>query len=401
LVSSRRNRSKGLFIVLDSVGIGELPDANLYGDEGSNTIVNTAMAVGGLNLPNLQRLGLGKIAQIKNVPPPSMPQGSYGKMKELSRGKDSTTGHWELCGVITENAFPTYPDGFPHELIKKFLEVTRSAGVLGNKPASGTVIIQEFGDEHRRTGYPIVYTSGDSVFQIAAHEEVIPLPRLYALCQKTRAEVCVGEHAVGRVIARPFIGDRAGNYVRTSNRRDFALAPPRPTLLDLLMEANIPTVGVGKIDDLFVGRGLKKRIHTKSNAEGIEKIVEESRQLLSGFLMANLVDFDMLYGHRNDPTGFARALEYFDAQLPRIMETLGEEDILIITADHGNDPTTPSTDHSREYVPILCFSRSGKAGVDLGIRETFADAGKTVAEFFQIKNRDVIAGESFLTMLFS
>jgi phosphopentomutase len=401
LALSKRNAGKVVFIVLDSVGVGELPDAELYGDEGSNTLANTAEAVGGLRLPNLENLGLGNIYSIKSVSPVKKPAGCYGKMSELSKGKDSTIGHWELCGIVTEKPFPTYPSGFPRELIQRFREVTKSKGILGNKPASGTVIIQELGDEHRRTGYPIVYTSSDSVFQIAAHEEVIPLPLLYEMCQKTRDEVCVGEHAVARVIARPFVGEKAGSYIRTANRRDFALEPPRLTLLDLLMESDVPTVGIGKIDDLFAGRGLMTKIHTNSNEDGIERIIQESRNLRSGFLMANLVDFDMLYGHRNDAVGFARALEYFDSQLARILDTLEPDDLLVITADHGNDPTTPSTDHSREYVPILCFHKDGKNGVNLGTRKSFADAGKSVAEYFDVDDSGVLAGESFLQAILS
>jgi phosphopentomutase len=399
LALSHGNSGKVVFIVLDGVGVGELPDAKVYGDEGSNTLANMATAVGGLSLPNLERLGLANIVSIGRVKSTARPIGCYGKMVELSRGKDSTTGHWELAGVITESPFPTYPNGFPQDLIQRFLEVTGSKGVLGNKPASGTAIIQDLADEHRRTGYPIVYTSGDSVFQIAAHEDVIPLERLYEICQKTRDQVCVGEHEVGRVIARPFVGDKAGSYVRTPNRRDFALEPPSLTLLDLLMENDIPTIGIGKIDDLFAGRGLMTKIHTKSNAEGIERIIDESRNLRRGLLMSNLVDFDMLYGHRNDPKGFAGALEYFDSRLGVIIDEMAGDDLLLITADHGNDPTTPSTDHSREYVPILCFKKSGKEGVDLGARKSFADAGKSVAEYFNVDEAGVLAGESFLQMI--
>jgi phosphopentomutase len=399
LTPSHGNNGKVVFIVLDGVGVGELPDARLYGDEGSNTLANMAAAVGGLTLPNLEGLGLANIVPINKERSAVRPLGCYGKMGELSRGKDSTTGHWELAGVITESPFPTYPNGFPQELIQRFLDVTGSKGFLGNKAASGTAIIQELGDEHRRTGYPIVYTSGDSVFQIAAHEDVIPLERLYEMCQKTRDQVCVGEHEVGRVIARPFVGDKAGSYVRTPNRRDFALEPPSLTLLDLLMENDIPTIGIGKIDDLFAGRGLMTKIHTKSNAEGIERIIDESRNLRRGLLMSNLVDFDMLYGHRNDPKGFATALEHFDSQLGVIIDELADDDLLLVTADHGNDPTTPSTDHSREYVPILCFKKSGQRGVDLGVRKSFADAGKSVAEYFNVDESGVLAGESFLQMI--
>jgi phosphopentomutase len=399
LALSHGNNGKVVFIVLDGVGVGELPDAKLYGDEGSNTVANMAAAVGGLSLPNLESLGLANIVPINKGRSAVRPIGCYGKMRERSLGKDSTTGHWELAGVITKSPFPTYPNGFPQGLIQKFQEVTGSKGVLGNKPASGTAIIQELGDEHRRTGYPIVYTSGDSVFQIAAHEDVIPLERLYEICQKTRDQVCVSEHEVGRVIARPFVGDKAGRYVRTPNRRDFALEPPSLTLLDLLMENDVPTIGIGKIDDLFAGRGLMTKIHTKSNAEGTERIIDESRNLRRGLLMSNLVDFDMLYGHRNDPKGFATALKYFDSRLGVIIDELADDDLLLVTADHGNDPTTPSTDHSREYVPILCFKKSGRSGVDLGIRKSFADAGKSVAAYFNVDESGVLAGESFLQVI--
>jgi len=390
-------RKRFILIVLDGVGVGELPDASAFRDEGSNTLGNIDRQSGSLKLPTLQQLGLGNILSLKNVRALALPLGCYGKASELSKGKDSTSGHWEIGGIITEKPFPTYPDGFPSDLIEKFKAVTGCKGVLGNKPASGTVILQELGEEHLCTGYPIVYTSADSVFQIAAHEEVIPLQKLYEICQKTRDYVVTGEHAVARVIARPFVGSK-GSFARTPNRRDFSLAPHSKTVLDFLMEKGIPTIGVGKIDDLFAGQGLSEKVHTKSNAEGIEHIVEWARKLDFGLVMANLVDFDMLYGHRNDVEGFVRALEYFDSQLPRIMEILSDEDLLLLTADHGNDPTTPSTDHSREYVPILCYSKSGKHGVNLGVRKSFADVGKTVTDFFGL---DVpLAGESFLRMIF-
>lgn len=389
---------KIIFVVLDGVGVGELPDAHAYGDRGTNTIGNIARIRGGLFLPHLARLGLGRLAPIKGLDPRESVEGCFGKMAEQSKGKDSTTGHWEIAGVVTERAFPLYPGGFPPDVIEKFLNVAGVGGVLGNKPASGTEIIQELGDEHVRTGFPIVYTSGDSVFQVAAHEEVIPLETLYAMCRKTREEVMVGGHAVGRVIARPFVG-KSGNYMRTANRKDFALEPPGKTLLDILSEAGIETVAIGKIDDLFSGRGLKKKIHTKSNAEGIQRIIEEGSRLSSGFLMANLVDFDMLFGHRQDPEGFAKALEEFDRSVPEIRQCLNQEDLLIVTADHGNDPTDRSTDHSREYVPLLCFSRVGKQGIDLGVRRSFADAGKTVVDFFGLRGSETLAGTSFLSMI--
>lgn len=327
--------------------------------------------------------------------PVSAPRASYGKMVEVSKGKDSTTGHWEIAGLITDKEFPTFSQGFPKSLLEQFLQVTGCKGYLGNTVASGTAIIQELGAEHVRTGFPIVYTSADSVFQIAAHEEIIPLPQLYEICQRTRDEVCIDDFAVGRVIARPFVG-KNGTFTRTANRRDFSVQPRGVTVLDLLMKAGISTVSIGKVDDLFAGRGLSTKIHTKSNAEGIDCIVRESKGMESGLIFANLVDFDMLYGHRNDPKGFALALEEFDRAIPRIQETLSAEDMLIITADHGNDPVTPSTDHSREYAPLLCFMKSKTVGANLGARKTFADLGKTIAGFFGVPNS--LAGESFLSL---
>ena len=384
--------------MLDGVGVGELPDAGAYGDTGTNTLGNISRAVEKLALPNLQRLGLGNIVSIQGVLKVEAAEGCYGKMAERSKGKDSTTGHWEIAGIITDRPFPTYPGGFPETVIRGFLEVTGAKGILGNKAASGTEIIKELGDEHVKTGFPIVYTSADSVFQIAAHEEVIPLRRLYELCQLARDRVLVGEHAVGRVIARPFVGN-SGGYTRTTNRRDFSITPPGETLLDLLSRAGVETVAVGKIDDLFAGRGLKEKLHTKSNAEGVEEIIRSANRLESGFVMANLVDFDVQYGHRQDPKGFALELEAFDRELPRIQDSLKDDDLLMITADHGNDPTDTSTDHSREYVPIICWSRNGRRNVNLGIRSTFADAGQTVADFFGLKNRYELAGESFLNLI--
>jgi phosphopentomutase len=388
---------KIVFIVLDSIGIGEAPDAAAYGDIGANTLGHTAEAVGGLHLPNMQKLGIGNIEPILGVPSAPNPVGCYGKMQEASRGKDSTTGHWEIAGIIITQDFPYYPKGFPREVIEKFISATKVRGVLGNRPASGTQIIQELGDEHVRTGFPIVYTSGDSVFQIAAHEDIIPLDDLYRICRITRDEIMVGKHAVGRIIARPFIGT-SGKFTRTANRKDFSLQAPGTTVLDLLFNGGIPTVAIGKIDDLFSGRGLKEKIHTHSNAEGIEEIVKRSSEMKQGFIMTNLVDFDMLYGHRQDAKGMAGALEFFDEQLPKILETIHDDDILMITADHGNDPTDDSTDHSREYVPLLTYSRNGKKGINLGVRKTFADSGKTVSEYFGMDGR-LLAGTSFLNMI--
>jgi len=387
--------SKFILIILDSVGIGELPDADMYGDKGTNTIANIAREVSGLRLPYLESLGLGNITDIEGVDRVDVASGCYGKMAEASKGKDSTTGHWEIAGIVTQHAFPLYPQGFPQTLLDTFLRVTECKGYLGNKPASGTEIIKELGDDHVRTGFPIVYTSGDSVFQIAAHQDVIPLDRLYEICQKTRQQVVVGEHRVGRVIARPFVGT-SGAYTRTPSRRDYAVEPASRTVLDLLVEHGVQTTGIGKIDDLFCGRGLREKIHTTSNAEGIQEIIKIGRTMASGFLIANLVDFDMLFGHRQDIKGYARALEEFDAKLPEIQSCVGEGDVLLLTADHGNDPTDQSTDHTREYVPVLSYSPSGKKNINLGVRSSFADVGKTVADFFGISNARTLAGRSFL-----
>ena len=379
-------------IVLDGVGIGELPDAANYGDEGSNTLVNIAEKTGGLNLPNMQKLGLGNIENIKGIPPSKSPLASYGKMKELSAGKDSTTGHWEIGGLKVTTDFSYFPDGFPSNVIEKFISLTGCKGILGNKAASGTEIIKELGDEHVKTGYPIVYTSADSVFQIAAHEEVIPLDKLYEICRITREEVLAAPHIVGRVIARPFIGT-SGNYRRTTNRKDFSLDPPEDTILDLLDKNGIPTVAIGKINDLFNYKGIKIREKTHSNSEGCVKLDEYSLKVKGSLMFANLVDFDVYFGHRNNPEGFAKALKEFDDFIGGFIERLDESDRLIITADHGNDPTTPSTDHSREYVPLLYYQK-GKPGKDFGIRGTFSDVAKTVADFFKIQND--LQGKSFL-----
>jgi phosphopentomutase len=389
---------KVVLVVLDGIGVGAMPDARMYGDEGANTLRHTAEAVGVLHLPQLQKLGLGNIVDAPGVQPVEIAEGCFGKMAERSAGKDSTTGHWELGGLITDKAFPLYPDGFPKGLLDRFLAETGCKGYLGNKPASGTEIIQQLGDEHVRTGYPIVYTSGDSVFQIAAHEGVIPLSQQYEICQATRTRVVVGEHSVGRVIARPFAG-QSGSYTRTTNRRDFALLPPGKTVLDLLTEEGVETIGVGKIDDLFCGQGLKEKLHTTSNAEGIRFTRDAAARLRRGFVMTNLVDFDMLYGHRQDAKGMAAALAEFDKELPSILDVLNDGDLLILTADHGNDPADKSTDHSREYVPLLCYAKAGKRNVNLGIRSTFADVAQTVSEFFSLGRKDALAGNSFLSSM--
>jgi phosphopentomutase len=366
-------------IVLDSVGIGELPDAERYGDKGSNTLANTARAVGGLNLPNLGRLGLGNILAIEGVPPVKQPLAAYGRMAEASAGKDTTTGHWEIAGLLLERPFPVYPHGFPPEIIEPF-EKRIGRPVLGNRAASGTAIIEELGEEHIKTGYPIVYTSADSVFQIAAHEEVIPVNELYGMCRVAR-ELLTGPHAVGRVIARPFVG-KPGAFKRTDRRRDFSLPPPAPTVLDLLTQNGFSVLAVGKIEDIFAGRGITEAIHTKDNMDGVDRTIACMRRLERGLIFTNLVDFDMLYGHRNNPRGYAAALEAFDRRLPEILSAVRPDEVLIITADHGCDPTTSSTDHSREYVPLLVYGPLVEPGVNLGTRSTFSDVAASVAEFF-------------------
>ncbi|MFA4886343.1 MAG: phosphopentomutase [Desulfotomaculaceae bacterium] len=376
-------------LVLDSVGVGELPDAGDYGDTGSNTLGNLARAVGGLKMPNLGSLGLGNIIPIEGVPPAANPRASFGRMAEKSAGKDTTTGHWEMAGIILERPFPVYPHGFPPDLIKTY-EERIGRPVLGNKVASGTVIIEELGAKHMATGYPIVYTSADSVFQVAAHEEIIPLEELYRICRIAR-EMLTGEHAVGRVIARPFEG-KPDDFRRTVNRHDFSLKPPGRTLLDLLKENGVKVTAVGKIRDIFDGEGVTEAITTKGNTDGMDKALKLVQSDMDGFVFTNLVDFDMLYGHRNNPRGYADALEELDRWFPELIKSLQDDDVLIITADHGCDPTTASTDHSREYVPLLVYGKHLQGGVNLGVRETFADIAATVSEFFGLKFN---IGESF------
>lgn len=386
---------RAIIIVLDGVGIGELPDAAEFGDQGSNTLVNLSKAFPeGLHLPNMGKLGLGNIAEIRGVPPDPIAKGAWGKCNEASRGKDTTTGHWEIAGVISRIAFPTYPDGFPPEIITAFEEQIGS-GTLGNFPASGTEIIKLLGDEHVATGKPIVYTSADSVFQIAAHEEVVPLDQLYSMCGTARV-LLDGPHRVGRVIARPFTG-RRGNYQRTKNRRDFSVPPPEPTLLDAFLQAELESVGVGKIGDIFNHQGLSNEIHSKSNEEGILATLMQINECSDGLIFTNLVDTDAIYGHRNDTVGFRKALEAFDQLLPKVMQAVHSEDLLIITADHGVDPTTASTDHSREYTPLLVYSKRMTGGVDLGVRATYADIAATVREHFALPSGS--AGTPFLATI--
>jgi phosphopentomutase len=381
---------RAFLIILDGVGIGALPDAADYGDQGSNTLLHVAEAVGGLRLPRLERLGLGRLLDLPGVRAVSDPQGARARLAEASKGKDSTTGHWEFAGLVLEQPFPTYPRGFPLPLLDRWCERT-GRGWLGNVAASGTDIIERLGAEHQRSGNLIVYTSADSVFQVAAHEATVPLEELYAACRAAR-ELLTGEHAVGRVIARPFTGS-PGEFKRTTNRRDFSLAPPSDTLLDRLTGAGQRVITVGKVDDLFAGRGVTEAIHTKGNAEGEDVLEDLARRSGEGLVFANLVDFDQQYGHRNDPAGFARALEQFDERLGAILGRLRSDEMCLITADHGNDPTTPGTDHSREYVPLLVAGPRVLAGVDLGTRATFADVGATLADMFGLKR--LAAGRSF------
>jgi len=381
-------------LILDSAGIGELPDAVEFGDVGSNTIGNTAKAIGGLKLPILESFGLGNIAEIKGVLPALRKGAYYGKMAELSKGKDTTVGHWEMMGVITEQPFPTFPAGFPEEIL---LEIRERTGVefIGNYPASGTEIINKLGEEHIKTKKPILYTSADSVFQIAAHIEIMPLEKLYALCQSVRE--ILNKYRVARVIARPFRGE-SGNFQRTPDRRDYSIPPPEKSILEYLVENNIFVFGVGKVGEIFAFRGFTEVIHTGDNTETQRAVSGLVRDVKEGLVFANFVDFDMLYGHRNNPEGYARALEKFDRWLGETIPFINENDLLIITADHGNDPTTPSTDHSREYVPIMIFSPSLMFSGNLGTRGSFADVGQTLSENFLGKNI-LRCGNSFLSEL--
>jgi phosphopentomutase len=361
-------------IVLDAVGAGELPDADQYGDEGSNTLANVAKAVGGLDLPNMEALGLGNVEPLEGCPPQPGAPAVAGRLLERSKGKDTTTGHWEMMGIVTAQAFPTYPHGFPHDVIDPFMHRT-GRGVIGNKAASGTEIIQELGQEHQETGKWIVYTSADSVFQIAAHEDTVPLDELYEASRAAR-EILTGKHAVGRVIARPFTGE-PGNYVRTPNRHDFSLEPRRPNYLSLVRGAGAIVHGVGKIGDIFAGQDIDESHPTKSNIEGIQQTEKLLQELESGFVFVNLVETDSLWGHRNDPVNFHRCLQDFDRRLPDLLEALQPNDLLILTSDHGCDPTTPSTDHSREHAMLLAYV-AGRNAAGLVHEGEFADVGATV-----------------------
>lgn len=380
-----------ILIVMDSLGVGELPDANIYGDVGSHTLDNTYKACGGLKIDNLEKLGFGNIEGVKYLNKVNDNIGAYGKLAEISKGKDTVTGHWEIGGVVLNTPLNTYPNGFSDEIINEFLQKVNKKGVLGNCVASGTEIIERLGDEHVKTGYPIVYTSADSVFQIAAHEDVIPLDELYKMCEIAR-EMLVDDNVVGRVIARPFVGENRV-YKRTSNRRDYALDPFSKTMLEYLFEDGKEVAAVGKIEDIYNKKGITKAIHTKDNGDGVDATLKYMDEVKEGLIFTNLVDFDMLYGHRNDPKGYGKAIEDLDKRLQEFYDKMTEDDILMLTADHGCDPTTESTDHSREYIPILVYGNNINP-VNIGTRESFTDISKTILEYFNIENN--IEGKSFL-----
>lgn len=383
--------SRVLLIVLDSVGIGELPDAGDFDDVGSHTLLHISEHQNGLYMPHMQKLGLGNIAELKGIEAVESPASFYGKMAEISKGKDTTTGHWEMMGLETRTPFPSYPHGFPDELIQ-ILEEKVGRRVIGNCVASGTQIMEDLGAEHMETGSIIVYTSADSVFQIAAHEEVVPLEELYHICKVARKLTLEDRWSVVRVIARPFVGE-PGNFSRTTNRRDYSVKPPHHTVLNYLYDAGVKVVAVGKISDIFDGEGISESVHTESNMDGVDKLLTCCDEIKEGLIFVNLVDFDAKYGHRRDPEGYGKALEEFDARLPEIMKKLTDQDLLIITSDHGNDPTFHGTDHTREYAPILVYTKNQKSGdKNLGIRRTFADVGATIADIFQVHSP---LGESF------
>lgn len=381
---------RAILVVLDGVGAGANPDASDYGDAGASSLEHCAKAIGGLSLPNLGSIGLGNITPIEGTPPTDEARGAFGRMAEKAAGKDSTTGHWEMTGVVLHKPLPTYPHGFPPEVVEAF-EQAIGRKVIGNKAASGTEIIQELGEEHVRTARPILYTSADSVFQVAAHQEVIPLPELYHMCEIARG-LLTGEHAVGRVIARPFIGT-PGAFKRTEHRRDFSLAPLGTTLLDLLKDAGKEVIGIGKIEDLFAGRGLTQRDHTETNRDGMAATLRWLERDFTGLLFVNLVEFDMLWGHRRDSEGYAQALRDVDSWFAQVQQAMRPQDAIFFTADHGVDPTYRGTDHTREHVPLLVYGEPVRAGVNLGVRPTFADLGQTLAQAFEVGS--LAAGNSF------
>ena len=381
---------RAILVVLDGVGAGANPDAHAYGDDGASSLEHCAQAIGGLELPNLGSIGLGNITLILGTPPTERAKGGYGRMAEAGAGKDSVTGHWEITGVVLQKPLPTYPHGFPPEVVEQF-EHAIGRRVLGNKPASGTEIIKELGEEHVRTGRPILYTSADSVFQVAAHQDVIPLEELYHMCRLAR-NMLTGENAVGRVIARPFIGT-PGNFKRTEHRRDFSLAPLGTTLLDILKESGKEVIGIGKIEDLFAGRGLTERDHTETNRDGMEATLRWLGRDFTGLLFVNLVEFDMLWGHRRDSQGYAQALREVDSWFAQVQQVMRPDDAIFFSADHGVDPTYRGSDHTREEVPLLAYGEPVRAGVNLGVRATFADLGQTLAQAFGVE--PLAAGTSF------
>jgi phosphopentomutase len=391
--SSQHSFNRFLLIVLDGAGIGAMPDAAQWGDAGADTLGHI-LESRQVRLPNLQQYGLGNIRPLESVPPLDQLRGSYGRCALRSNGKDTTTGHWEMAGIILDQAFPTYPNGFPAPVIDKFIKETDVPGILGNIPASGTEIIKVLGEEHVNTGKPIVYTSADSVFQIAAHEEVVPLERLYQLCEIAR-RILDGEHQVGRVIARPFLG-QPGAFYRTENRHDYAVPPPRRNLLPTLADEDLDVVCIGKIASIYDSIGVTQEVTAKNNEQSIDQTIKSLNDSTRGLIFSNLVDFDMLYGHRRDTEGYAKALEHFDSRLPEIEAAMRADDVMIITADHGNDPTFHGSDHTREYAPLLVYGKTARAGVDLGARDSLADIGQTIAANFGLR---LIAGQSFLSAI--
>ncbi|MDP8214566.1 MAG: phosphopentomutase [Candidatus Euphemobacter frigidus] len=383
---------RAIIIVLDSVGIGEMPDAGEFGDAGANTLGHVAGSIDDFSLPNMEKMGLGNIAPLRGVPPSPAPSGAYGKLGEQSRGKDTTVGHWEIAGLVSTVPFPVYPEGFPPDLVAAF-EKKIGRKTLGNYPASGTEIIKDLGEEHMKTGFPIIYTSADSVFQVAAHEEVIPLPELYRICRQAR-ELLHGKHGVARVIARPFTGS-PGNFERTAHRHDFSFLPPADTILDVLTRHGLKTYGVGKINDIFAGKGVSETIGIENNRDGVDKTLKAMEKDGFSLIFTNLVDFDMLYGHRRNVVAYGKALEDFDARVPEILRAMRPEDMLFFTADHGCDPTfTAHTDHTREYIPLLVNGSMVKPGVDLGTRDSFADIAQTIAGYLGMP--ELKYGKSFL-----
>lgn len=383
-----------VLFIMDSVGIGALPDADQFGDVGANTLGNIALSQGGIHLPNLQRLGLGNIDEIVGVDPIDSPLGAYGRSEEVSNGKDTTTGHWEIAGLHLRKPFKTFPEGFPKDVIEE-LEKRYGRKILGNKPASGTAIIEELGEEHMKTGNPIVYTSADSVLQIAAHEEVIPLEELYEMCKIAR-EVMMGDNAVARIIARPFVGS-VGNFTRTSNRRDFSLDPSGETVLDIAKKEGLDVIAVGKIEDIYNGKGITEAVHTKDNMDGIDYTIKYIKENNKGIIFTNLVDFDSQYGHRRDPKGYKKALEELDARIPEMLDVLRDDDIIIFTADHGNDPTFRGTDHTREYIPIVIYGKNVKPNTNIGTRKSFADIAATISDLLGIPSTG--NGDSFKDLI--